>query len=336
MKNKKFKSIFNFVLLLVITGLVLYFSLKDDYQVILSEIFNINILWLLLAFLLVILYWAFKAVTTQVLATNFIKNYSFKESMRLTMVTTFFSAVTPFATGGEPYEIYSLCKSGMKGTDATNVSIQKFIIYQIALVSLGVIAITSNHIFGLFPSNSLLAKLTTMGFLVNLFVIIILFLVSFGSKINYKIIEFGIHILSKLKFIKDEEKKLESSQKYMGEFYEGAKILLKNKFRFFSLILMQFVALCCLYLVPLALMFGNGDYQSCNVFTAIVTSSYVMLLGSFVPIPGGTGGLEYGFLAFYGNFLSGSSLKAIMLLWRFVTYYFGLIIGAIVLNIRRK
>ena len=61
-----------------------------------------------------------------------------------------------------------------------------------------------------------------------------------------------------------------------------------------------------------------------------------MLIGSFVPIPGATGGLEYGFMSFYGSFIKGSKLNAIMLVWRFITYYFGLILGSIVLNIKKE
>ena len=61
-----------------------------------------------------------------------------------------------------------------------------------------------------------------------------------------------------------------------------------------------------------------------------------MLIGSFVPIPGGTGGLEYGFTQFFGNFISSSKLMAIMLTWRFVTYYLGLFVGAIAVNIKTK
>ena len=60
-----------------------------------------------------------------------------------------------------------------------------------------------------------------------------------------------------------------------------------------------------------------------------------MLIGSFVPIPGGSGGLEFGFVSFYGNFIHGSKLMAIMLLWRFVTYYFGMFVGAISLNMKK-
>ena len=79
------------------------------------------------------------------------------------------------------------------------------------------------------------------------------------------------------------------------------------------------------------------DYTSLNVFTAIITSAYVMLIGSFVPIPGGSGGLEYGFVAFFGYFLQVSGkLTALMILWRLVTYYLGIIAGAIIMNIKEK
>ena len=64
--------------------------------------------------------------------------------------------------------------------------------------------------------------------------------------------------------------------------------------------------------------------------------SYVMLIGSFIPIPGGTGGLEYGFINFFKNFIIGSKLNAIMLLWRFITYYFGMILGALILNFKKE
>ena len=73
-----------------------------------------------------------------------------------------------------------------------------------------------------------------------------------------------------------------------------------------------------------------------NAFESIIASAYIMMVGSFVPIPGGTGGLEYAFVVFYSNFIKGPVLNAIMLLWRFITYYFGMIVGAITLTLKRK
>lgn len=336
MKNKKFRSVFNFTLLFVITALVLYFSLKDDYETIINQILNINVFWLFFAFLLVILYWIFKAITIKNLTVRFNPQYTTKKAMRLVIETNFFHAITPFSSGGQPYEIYSLKKNNIRITDATNITIQNFIVYQIALVLLGIISLIVNHFCHLFSSSVVLQKLVALGFFMNTFVIVILFLVTFGRKLNRKIIDGGIHLLYKLKIIKDEEKLLQKSDSYLSEFHLGAKLLLKNKGNFVGLIGLQFISLCCLYLVPLCLLYGTGNYSAFGPFEAIVTSAYVMLIGSFVPIPGGTGGLEYGFVTFYGNFLTGSSLKAIMLVWRFITYYFGMIVGAIVLNIRKK
>lgn len=335
MKNK-IRPVFNFIVLLVITVFVLYFALKDDYEMIIYEIFNINIFWLIVAFLLVISYWLFRAITIRKLAITFNPNYTFGKAMRLVIETNFFHAVTPFSSGGQPYEVYSLKKENIKITDATNISIQNFIVYQMALVLLGIIALIVNNFSHLFSSSVVLEKLVALGFFINTLVIVILFVVTFGKRLNKKLIDGGIHLLYKLKFIKNEDKILQKSDSYLSEFHLGAELLLKDKFNFIKLIGLQFISLCCLYLVPLCLLYGTGNYSAFTPVEAIVTSAYVMLIGSFVPIPGGTGGLEYGFVAFYGNFITGGPLKAIMLLWRFITYYFGMIVGAIVLNIRKK
>ena len=70
--------------------------------------------------------------------------------------------------------------------------------------------------------------------------------------------------------------------------------------------------------------------------TAIVASAYTLIIGSFVPIPGGTGGIEYGFLRFFGTFNTGATLSAILLIWRFITYYLGMILGGILFSTEKK
>ena len=335
MKRKPFKRLISFLLIAVVTFLVLYFSLKDDYKNILYEINNINKLWLLVAFLLMFLYCILKALVRKQLVSKFNKKYSYFASLKLSLELNFFNGVTPFSTGGQPYEVYSLIKSDIKGTEATNVMIQNFITYQIALVFLGTLAMGTNRLIHIFP-NGFLTSLITIGFSINLFVIVILFVVTFCKRIDKFLMKIIVFILSKFKVVKDTDATIQKFQKYLEEFHEGATMLLKDKKNFICMILLQLVALSILYLIPLILLYGMGDYTSLNWYKTIIISAYVMLIGSFVPIPGGTGGLEYGFIAFYGNFIKGSKLNAIMLLWRFITYYFGIFLGAIVLNFRRK
>lgn len=333
--NEKLKKVANIIVLALVTCLVLYFSLKDNFNTIINEIINVNIFWLVISFLLALSFWFFKAIATTRIANIFKKDYSIKQGMRLVLETNFFHAITPFAVGGQPYEIYSLKKSKLKITEATNVSIVNFIVYQIALVLLGIIAIVYNHHFVLLKENDLLKNLVVIGFLVNFIVIVALFLLTCTKKINKILMKFIIKVLNKIHLVKNKDEKIKQFNEYLNEFHQGAKILLHDKKLFIKLIFVHFIGLISSYLIPLTLAYAMG-ISSYTGIEAIVLSSYVMLIGAFVPIPGGTGGLEYGFMTFYGSFIKESKLNAIMLLWRFITYYFAMILGAILLGIRKK
>ena len=256
-------------------------------------------------------------------------------SLLLMLRTQFVNAITPFATGGQPYQVYYLKKSKIGFANSTVIIVENFIVYQIALVTLGLVALFSNMFMHIFKSNELLSHLIAIGFFMNTIVIIVLFVVSFGKRINRVLINIGITVLTKLRIVKNKQKQLDKWNTTINNFHESASILLKHKRKFVMTILYNFIALIALYLIPLIIVFAFGKYDIINAYEVIITSAYVMLIGSFVPIPGGSGGLEYGFVAFYGNFISGSILSAVMLVWRFITYYFGMIIGAIAFYIKR-
>ena len=327
------KKIISFLVVLIATIVVLYFSLKDDYTTIVNTVFSINKYWFLFSFVVLFGYYFFRSLVIYKITSDFNKNYKFKDALRLVLETNFFHAVTPFATGGQPYEIYSLNKHKIKISDAMSISVSNFIVYQIALVFLGLISIICNYFLHIIDA-SILKKLVTLGFIINFSVIVVLLLISFSKKTDKTIVDFFIDVLSKLKIIRNEEKMKEKFHDYLKEFNMGSKLLLKNKKQFINLILMHLISLICLYLVPLCLFLGIGI--NINSYTCVIIMSYVMLIGSFVPIPGGTGGLEYGFVTFFSKVLPGSKLNAIMLVWRFITYYFGMILGAIILNIKKE
>ena len=79
--------------------------------------------------------------------------------------------------------------------------------------------------------------------------------------------------------------------------------------------------------------YSLGFGHNLTLINTIAAGSYIYIMGCYVPIPGATGGMEYGFMGFFGNFLSGGQLSALMVLWRFITYYLPTIIGAVVFNI---
>ena len=330
------KKIFNYLLLLGVTGLVLYFSLKDNYKEIMDVVVTLDIRWLLVGFFLISCYWFFKAIALKAIIRKFKKEYRFRTAFKFILQINFFNAITPFSSGGQPFEIYYLKKEKIKLADVTTIVIEQFVVYQVALVSLGLIAIGANNIFHIFPNNSVLKNLVTVGFIINTLVTVILFMLAFTTKTNKFIVEKFVNLGYKLKLVKNKEQKLEKINNYINDLHDGTKRLLENKVSFICMIMANFIGLICLYLVPLTILYATGDYNSFNGLESVVASAYVMLIGSFVPIPGGTGGLEYGFINFYGNFIKGSVLTAIMITWRFITYYIPMIIGAIAVNIKKR
>ena len=88
--------------------------------------------------------------------------------------------------------------------------------------------------------------------------------------------------------------------------------------------------------MPIFIAFAIGCADNLNVINVFAASSYVFVMGCYVPIPGASGGMEAGFMGFFGNFVEGSALSVFVLLWRGITYYLPMIAGAIAFNIHNS
>ncbi len=335
-KKSKIKGKINIVILIAITLLVLYFALKDNFEETINQILTLNIWWFLASIFLFLGSIFLRSIALFKLTCHFKSDYTFRQSIRLSLTTQFFNGITPFATGGQPFQVYQLKKDGVTLADGTNIIVQNFIVYQIALVFLGLVAVLSNYFFHFFKEVSILQRLVTLGFLANTLVVIALLVLAFAKKTNKRILHFVIRILKEMHIIKNAEKTYQRWDESLDRFHKGARLLIDNKKLTLETIFLNIMGLCALYIIPLTVAYSMGYYYSFDGLLAIISSAYVMLIGAFVPIPGGTGGLEYSFVQFYGNFITGSALSAMMLIWRFITYYFGMIIGAVALYIKGK
>ena len=334
MKNKKIKYIFNFLLIAIVLAIVLYFSLKDNYQEIISTIFKMNYLWIFVAILFLIIYRLCASLGHYYIIKANNGKVSYLKCFQINLMILFFHGVTPFAGVGQPMEIYFLHKEGISVTKATNITLQNFIVYQIALILTGLFALIYNRIFNVFPNDNLIKYLVVLGFLINTLVLVVTFILSFGKKTNKFIIEKGIHFLTKIKIIKDEQKVQDKCQKYLQSFHDNAMELKKNKKIVAFAVLINILGLMTLYSMPYPIL--RGMNVNINILKVVTAIAYVMIIGSFVPIPGGTGGIEYSFIFFFQYLISGSILHAAMLVWRLISYYLGMIFGAIALSLYRK
>ncbi len=334
MKNLKKNSI----ILLLITIIVLICFLKDDFPNIINNLRNANPIWLMLALACFFIALGFEAKAYQEIIRGYEYDYTFKKSYRMLLITKFFNGITPFSSGGQPMQIYILNKDGIRLTKATNIIIQNFIIYQAALVVFGIFAILINHYLSIFTEITLLKQLVTLGFFMNTLVMVGLVIVSFSSKFNHFLIQKGISILNKLKIIKNKEEKQEKWREKVDDFHKGAEYLKRNKPLCIKAFLYNVIYLALTYVMPyfVILALTKTIPPEVTPLKTICASAYVLIMGSFVPIPGASGGIEFGYFKFFGNFIKGTLLRASLLIWRTISYYLPMVIGGILFNINIK
>jgi uncharacterized protein (TIRG00374 family) len=328
MKNLKRNS----VILLLITAVVLFFILKDDYQDIVNALSNANIIFILIGMVFSVSYWFFKSLSLHNIVREYKKSISLKRIFKQITITQFFNGITPFASGGQPMQIYMLGKSGLKFTHSTNIIVQDFILYQMALITHGVIAVLLNLKLGLVESNPLLINLTVVGFIINTLVGVGLLFVSFSTKFNKFVVNKVIGLFSKIKIVKNKEKTIESWKIKLKEFNESAVLLREKKSLIIKGYIYNIIGLACYYLTPLFVIYALGFGDSITMISTYVCCAYVSIIGAFVPLPGGSGGIEGSFLEFFGNFMAPATTKAVLILWRSITYYLAIIVGAITFN----
>lgn len=334
MKNLKKNSI----ILLLITLVVLVCVLKDDFGNIVEVLAKASPFWIIMTAVCFFLALAFEAKAYQEIIQGYEYSYTFKKSYKMLLITKFFNGITPFSSGGQPMQIYMLKKDGIRLTKATNIIIQNFIIYQAALVIFGIMAICINYSLKIFTKVVILKQLVTIGFIVNTLVMIGLVIISFSSKFNHFIINKTINILSKFKLVKDKEATQNKWREKVDDFHEGAEYLKNNKWLCLRAFIYNIIYLCLNYLMPYFVIIALAKTVPDGItpLKTICASAYVLLMGSFVPIPGASGGIEFGYLQFFGNFIKGSLLKASLLIWRTVTYYLPMIVGGILFSTRMK
>lgn len=332
----KKKICINLITIVVIVCLVLIVSLNYDFDTIINHIINMKFLWFIIAIIVMMISRLIIGICSYMMVKINGERVSIGKMIQINYIIPFFHGITPFSGGGQPMEIYYLHNEGISKTKSTNIVLQNFILFQSALIILSLIAVLYNYLFKLFPSDSFMRGLVTLGFVINFLVLLFSYMLSFSKRANKFILNKGLSFLSKIKIVKNVDTTREKLNNYINKFYTSATFLKKQKRKVLIVLLLNVISLIVQYSVPYVVGIGMG-VSNISFLPIVVATTYVMLIGSFVPIPGGTGGIEYGFVYFVGYIINDVGLvTAIMLVWRLISYYLSMVFGAVSLIFYRK
>ena len=258
------------------------------------------------------------------------------QAFRVIMLWEFTSAVTPSAVGGTSIAILYVHKEGISlGKSSTMVMLTSFFdeFYFVLMLPLVVLAVGKAQLFNLsevtgsFLSMSLMT-VALAGYFLKLVWVLIL---SYGLFINPRGLKWLLLKIFKLKLLR---RWYRSVNQVGTDIILSSKELKTKKTGFWTKsFLSTFLSWSSRYLVANALIlafFGHADQL---LLFARQLVMWIMML--IMPTPGGSGFAEYIFTHFLGDSMpvapelqvAAGTLVAVV--WRLVTYYPYLIVGAV-------
>lgn len=324
--NKQY--LWNILLIISVTCIAMYLSLKDHFHEIMDAIARMNPGMLVLVLCWGLLFTAVWGVSYQILAKRYVKKYSLKQGIIVSFVGTFFSGITPSSTGGQFGQLYILKKQGVDYSDAASLLWADFIIYQTTMMIYVTIlfALRFQH----YANLSSWFWIVFAGYLVNLAVVVGLYTIALFPKFYIRIATWGVGLLGRMHILKNPEQTLANAEAQMTNFTREIKKLSQDWKSIFQCMIVNFLRLTLYFSLPFIIANGLSiNLPLSDLIDCLTLSSFVTMANSFIPLPGAAGGTEFVFSLLYSRML-GSLTGAVMLLWRMSTYYIPVIAGAII------
>jgi len=328
--------LFNIGIICLTIGLVTYFIFsKDGFIDLLNSGIQINVVWLIVALVMHLSNIALDAAIIYLFVKRSTPQFTVWNAIVVSMVGQFYCAVTPGASGGQPMQILTMTRMGVKASNGTAALIQKFLVWQFTLTGYSILAMALR--FGMFVQSLDAAMwiFTTIGFMGQVITIVVLLLASFNKNVTSKVIGGIYKLLAKIHLMKNVDEKIRRLDESLTSFHDCNKDLNKDKKLVVEVYVLTFVQLTILFLVPFCIARSFGK-DGVGPFDMICAQSFVSMVSGLVPLPGGSGAAEYCFSAFFGEVFTGQMIKSAILIWRTITYYLTIIISLPFAAVRKK
>ncbi len=280
-----------------------------------SMIFQVDGRFLALALFLHVFSWVFYAVRLKRLTSLAGHEISFRLSFKSTLASNFLAALTPSSAGGEPLRIKILADDGMSYGSATAVAVGERLLDSIFFLAALAIFLTISG----FMTGFGLEIGAIFFILLLLFIIFLAELAARPARIT--------RLMTWAKAKTGNRPIISSIEKEVWLFRDAGIQLARKTMRHIP-VMMSLSALIwiCDFLVPSALLVGMG--QGPNFLFSITSQIILAIIGILPLTPGGSGVAELSMSYLYSMFVPPALLGPLVALWRIITYFVNIIVGA--------
>lgn len=314
------KKMIGFGLMLLLTTITIYIIMSSEEIVGLPKLINIlNPYYILLAIVCMVIYYLLNAVIIYVISKEITGVVTFRASLYLALVGQYYSAITPFASGGQPMQIMTLRnKYNVPIAKATTITVKKFILFHVVVSLLAVVMFFYNLNYIIKEYTAATILLIVIGLLSNLVISVVIIMLAYTDVHIKRMIAILLKLAHKLKLFK--KTKIEEVNEHLDEYIKNIDDIKKNKRAMIGLFFLTLVQILFFFTVTFFVYLALGQ-SGASYLDIISVQILVYMVASFVPTPGNVGASEGGFYVILQPFFQTQYLLYAMAIWRLITYY---------------
>lgn len=344
-KKRVRKILLTLLLVTIIAAVIVYTAVKDfsGGNVDIGNVFRqIKDNWYYLIVLLGLFFLTIFAETLKffMMIRKTTGKYMFGTAFTNAALGKFYDYVTPFGSGGQPFQIYYLAKNGVPGGPAGAIPIgsmflSQFTFFVCAVVSF-IVGVDANVASIEIPIY--IQILAYFGAVCYISVSLFLVVFSFFPKAGHKVIAWGVKVLTKLRICKKPEKWIEKGNTAIDNNKKNMSIIFKSKRVLIVGTLLSFVfnlAQCSMPYFTLLLfsdaLAANGLTPSWQLWFDVTRITFFIYCAiTIVPTPGNSGAADGTFYGLFSSVLMAGTCFTGMMIWRMYSFYSYIILGVTV------
>lgn len=326
--NKAKKWLLNILMLMLVTGLTLYFVFSGkDFGEIVRLVSDARLMPCIAAAALVVIFILSESFIIRLLTRSVGSTSKILRCFIYSFVGVFFSGITPSASGGQPMQAYFMKKDGIP------VSVSAPVLAIITVLYKGVLVLTSLAVLIIRPAVIMkylepVMAWMWLGLALNIVFIAALLSAMFVPGFMRSILYFGVRIYKKIFRKKNAGALMEKVDSWIDS-YSGVTHCFRKKKKavavsFLITVLQRFALFSVTWLCCRALEVKTESAAAITMLQAMIASAVDML-----PLPGGTGISESIFHAVFLPIVGDNIVIPLMIMSRGISYYSQLLWGGI-------
>lgn len=247
----------------------------------------------------------------------------------------YYDNITPFASGGQPFQVHYLYKKGFTGGESTAIISIKFCFNILMWLAIcGCLMAFNRGALDVYVADetqrNLFRVMGWIGFGVNFLIPLTIITFALFPKITETLLRWLMTLGHKLHIVKNKEAIVLKAKRGANDFRSSFVIMARKPLHAILLLLCcicePFLSMTLPFFVVVALG-GNAIAPSWELLFAIMTLNvYVSMSVTVIPTPGNSGAMESAFLLILTSVAEGVLFWSVFT-WRLLSYYSYIIIG---------